>query len=77
MSGVKGRPAAEPGAAARHREAVGRITRFRGVIGLALGRPCDEHGVLAGEPCWEPSDEGPPVCASRTRESQRQREGNG
>lgn len=61
--------------ATRHREAIDRITRFRGASGLALGQPCDRHGASAGEPCWEPSDNSSPVCGARIRESQRYAEG--
>lgn len=57
--------------ATRHREAIDRIIRFRGAPGLALGRPCDRHRALAGEPCWKLGDTSPSVCTTRIAESQR------
>lgn len=57
--------------ARRHREAIDRITRFRGASGLALGQRCGRHGASAGEPCWELRDTSVPVCIDRIRESQR------
>jgi hypothetical protein len=75
VNGERERPQEQPTSAKRHREAIDRITRFRGASGLALGQPCDRHGALAGEPCWERSDNSPPVCIDRIRESQRYEDG--
>lgn len=74
MRGGHERPVGGMGAS-RHREAVDRILRFRGALGLALGQSCDKHGVLAGEPCLVPTYDSPPVCADRVRKSQRYAEG--